>query len=66
MAKYKVGQLVQHVCTGDKLLILHVKSEESYGKAIEPSYVVRLPNYQKAEISEFELEGVKTGSKIEG
>lgn len=65
MAKYKVGQIVQHISTGEHLLVLHVKEEASFNRPITPEYVCRLPNYDKAVLQEFELTGVKTSNKIE-
>ena len=62
MAKWKVGDVVQHKSTGDQLLILHVRCEEEVrgNCSIPQIYVVRLPNYQRADIEEFELQNVQS------
>ena len=65
MAKWKVGDIVQHKSTGDTLMILHVKGDGSWeSKTDIQYYIVRLPNYQTAELREFELEMVPVSTKI--
>ena len=66
MAKWKAGDVVRHKGTGDNLLVLHVRAEEALSNSKIPViYVVRLPNYQRADMEEFELEAVPIRTKIQ-
>jgi len=66
MARWKAGDVVRHKGTGESLLILHVRCEEEAreNSKIPQVYVVRLPNYQRADIEEFELEIAPVSTKI--
>lgn len=67
MAKWKVGDIVRHRATREHVMILHVRCEDEClaNNHIPQQYVVRLPNYTKTELSEFELEMVPISTKIQ-
>jgi len=66
MAKWKVGDIVKHRATQEQVMILHIRciDECAANSNIPQQYVVRLPNYTKTELSEFELESIPEGHSI--
>ena len=65
MARWKVGDVVAHKSTGECLLVLCAKEVDDFKGTPAQRYIVRLPNYQTAELGEFELEPVKISTKIQ-